>query len=146
LDVDADTHQVLADATSAKRIFAATARGFAVSDDGADVWRFENAGLHASYLRAVALTDDAVLVSASQGPRGSRAAIYRRPATGANFEKCEAGLPEWFDSNIDTHCLAARGRSAAFGHHNAVFWSEDSGMTWCELASDLPDIQCLTFA
>ncbi|HEY3233163.1 MAG TPA: hypothetical protein VGJ84_00510 [Polyangiaceae bacterium] len=146
LDVDADTHQVSADPTRAERIYAATARGFAVSDDGADSWRFENAGLHASYLRAVALTRDAILVTASQGPRGSQAAVYRRPAQGSSFEKCHVGLPDWFDGNIDTHCLAASGQLVALGHNGTVFWSENAGTTWRELASDLPSIQCLTLA
>jgi hypothetical protein len=67
-------------------------------------------GLHARYLRAVAGAGGTDLVSASTGPGGRRAAIYRTRADGhGELERCRQGLPEWLGDNVDTHCLAARG-------------------------------------
>ena len=77
IDVDADVHQVVAHETCPGYVFAAAAEGLWVSADGGDSWATETEGLHARYCRAVALTDDAALVSASTGPGGRRAALYR---------------------------------------------------------------------
>jgi len=116
LDIDADVHQVLAHPTRAHAVFAAAAVGLGMSDDAGDSWRFETEGLHARYLRAVAVAGDHLLVSASTGPGGKRAALYRRRlGESEKFERCRQGLPEWFGSNIDTGCLAASGVTVAFG-------------------------------
>jgi len=101
-------------------------------------------GLDAPYSRAVAVCGDAVLVSASTGPRGGRAAVYRGGLGGGSFVRCTAGLPAWFDDNIDTYCLDALndGSFAAFGTGDGhLFGSTDAGATWSELASGLPPIQ-----
>jgi hypothetical protein len=88
---------------------------------------------------------DVLLMSASSGPRGGRAGVYRAPLAGGTFERCGAGLPEWFDDNIDTYCLDALpedGSFAAFGISGGrVFGSTDQGSTWDELASGLPAVQ-----
>ena len=53
------------------------------------MWEFVTAGMHAHYSRAVAVSDDTVLVSASTGPRGRRSALYRKPLDGGTrFERC----------------------------------------------------------
>jgi hypothetical protein len=78
LDIEADVHQVLAHPRRPGIVFAAAAVGLGISLDGGDSWRFETEGLHATYLRGVAMADDTVLVSASTGPSGRRAAIYRK--------------------------------------------------------------------
>ena len=53
-------------------------------------------------------------------------------------------LPDWFDDNIDTACLAARGHEAAFGSPDGrVFASIDEGETWTAVAEGLPQIRCL---
>src|SRR5437867_5248598 len=89
LDIDTDVHQVLAHPTRPGVVLAAAAVGLAVSEDGGDSWCVETAGLHARYLRAVAVAGEAVLVSASTGPRGRRAALYRKElARGRRFERC----------------------------------------------------------
>ena len=94
-------------------------------------------GLAATYSRAVALAGDHLLVSASSGPRGREAAIYRRTLDGADpFEKCRDGLPEWFDENIDTFCLAARRDHAVFATpKGAVYDSTDEGRSWAQVAA-----------
>lgn len=127
IDIHADVHQVAADRG---RILAATARGLAVSEDAGATWTFHAEGLHAAYCRAVAPLDDAVLVSASLGPSGGRAALYRFADDGT-LERCERGLPEWFGDNLNTHCVAGRGAGAAFGTSDgSVYVSSDGGRSW----------------
>jgi hypothetical protein len=148
IDVDSDVHQVLAHPELADVVLAATAMGLARSDDGGERWRFERDGMHADYCRAVAVSGGAVLVSASTGPGGRRAAIYRAALEGSVwFERCTAGLPEWFDANVDTGCLAADGDTVAFGTADgSLFRSEDGGATWTEAAGGLPTVRAVTFA
>jgi hypothetical protein len=148
IDIDADVHQVLAHPLLPDVVLAATARGLARSDDGGDVWIEQANGLHAPYSRAVAVSGETVLVSASEGPSGRRAALYRAPLeAGGGFERCRGGLPEWFDANIDTGCLAAEGEVVAFGTADgSVFLSEDSGVSWVERAAGLPTVRAVAFA
>ena len=145
IDIDADVHQVLAHPESAGLVFASTAWGLARSDNGGADWSFHDEGLHASYSRAVAVSGETLLVSASTGPRGGTAALYRRPLQGNEpFEKCQGGLPEWFPGNIDTHCLAASGSTVVFGAEGGdVFRSEDEGRSWEKAASGLPAIRAI---
>jgi hypothetical protein len=146
IDIDADIHQVASLGTRPGWVFAAGARGLSESRDGGRKWSLSDRALHASYCRAVALAGDTLLLSASTGPRGGSAAVYRRPLDdgAAPFERCTEGLPERFDGNIDTHCLAASGRLAAFGTADGrVFVSEDGGRTWEEGATSLPRINCV---
>lgn len=142
IEVDADVHQVLASPLPAGRVLAATARGLAASEDGGASWRFEAEGLRTAYCRAVAVAGGALLLSASRGPRGEEAALYRRPLEGGRFERCRGGLPERFPGNLDTHRLHAAGGLAALGTPDGrVLVSEDEGATWRELASGLPPIR-----
>jgi len=141
IDIDADVHQV---AITEKLVLAACAGGLATSADRGTTWTTRNDGLDAAYARAVAVCGEAVLVSASNGPRGGHAAVYRGALGGGSFERCTSGLPEWFEDNIDTYCLDALndGTFAAFGTGDGyLFGSTDAGSTWGELASGLPPIQ-----
>jgi hypothetical protein len=140
IDIHSDVHEVLA-VEGSDRVLAATAWGLAKSDDAGKSWGFEDEGLHATYCRAVAACDESVLMSASLGPRGGRAAVYRRAMSGGAFEKCVKGLPEWFSDNIDTGCLAAASSRAVFGTRDGdVFVSEDSGETWSRVRDGLAPI------
>ena len=136
IDIDADVHQVVADPRTAGHVVAATALGLAESSDAGRTWRFSTEGLHAPYARAVALDGDVLFLGASTGPRGGRAAVYRREPGGDVFDKCEGGLPEWFGQNIDSHRLAAANGTAVFGtEEGGVFLSQDGGRSW-EVAAD----------
>jgi hypothetical protein len=149
IDIDTDVHQVLARSGRPGLVFAATGtEGVAVSTDGGDSWVFATDGLHASYSRAVAVGATVLLASASTGPRGGRAAVYRRPLDGEGpFVRCTEGLPEWFPANIDTFCLAASGTRTAFGtEEGSVFVSSDEGDTWRVLAEGLPAVRCLALS
>jgi hypothetical protein len=105
LDIETDVHQVLAHPDLPDHVFAASAVGLAMSADGGQGWRILTKGLHARYLRAVTVAGETVLVSASTGPGGRRAALYRTRADGhGEFERCRQGHPEWLGDNVDTHC------------------------------------------
>ena len=142
IDVDADVHHVT---TLDDLVLAACAGGLAVGRDRGATWEFRTDGLEARYSRAVAVCGDGLLVTASPGPRGGRAAVYRTPVAGGPIERCRDGLPEWFDDNVDSYCLDALpedGSFAAFGTSDGrVFASTDQGATWQELASGLPRVQ-----
>lgn len=145
IDVDADVHQVIAHPTEADVVLAAGARGLSISRDGGDTWKLHREGLHGAYCRAVAVSGEDVLVSASTGPFTERAAVYRWQFDGhGHFERCADGLPEWFPSNVDTHCLVADGQVAALGTaEGEVYRSTDGGGTWERAASGLPAVRCL---
>lgn len=142
IDIDADVHQVVADPTRDGVVLAACARGLATSTDGGDSWEISADGLHGPYCRAVAVAENTVLVSASTGPYTEQAAVYRRSVEGDEpFERCTGGLPEWFPSNIDSHCLAAGGSLVSFGTDRGEVWvSEDEGRTWKEAAQSIPPV------
>jgi hypothetical protein len=145
IDLENDVHQVLAHPTRREVVLVASAEGFGVSRDGGDTWQLATTGLHAHYLRAVAVAGDYVLISASTGPSGRRSAIYRRSLDGGTrFERCEAGLPKWFDDNIDTACLTANDSLAVFGTSDGgVFKSTDAGATWGLATKGLPSVSCI---
>jgi hypothetical protein len=145
IDVDADVHQVVAHPSEPDVVLAACAPGLALSRDGGDTWEIDREGLHGPYCRAVAVAADHLLVSASTGPFTDRAAVYRRPLdAGGPFERCTDGLPEWFPSNVDSHCLAADGTTVALGTaEGEVFRSGDAGGSWQLLADELPAVRAL---
>jgi hypothetical protein len=146
IDVDADVHQVLADPGEADHVVAATALGLAESVDAGRTWRFTTDGLHAPYARAVALAGEVLFMSASTGPRGGRAALYRRAAGEDRFDKCADALPEWFAHNIDSHRLAASAGLVVFGADGALFVSEDGGASWRDSGTAYPEITCVAIA
>jgi hypothetical protein len=141
IDIDADVHHVT---TAEGLVLAASAGGLALSTNRGSSWTLRSDGLESPYSRAVAVCGDAVLVSASAGPRGGRGAVYRGDLKGGPLERCRTGLPDWFDDNIDSYCLDALpgGSFAAFGTSDGrVFVSEDNGAGWVELASGMPQVQ-----
>lgn len=142
IDQDADVHQVTADPSRSEMVLAACARGLAQSSNGRD-FEYRDEGLHATYCRAVLIHGDTVLLSASNGPRSRQARLYRADLAGGSFLACREGLPEWFDDNLDTHCLAVYDDVVFAGHGDTVWRSDDGGVTWVEVASGLPEITCL---
>ena len=142
LDIDLDVHQVVVapDGT----VLAATAEGLALSTDAGHTWTVVADGLPATYARAVAVAGDTVLMSASTGPDGARAALYRRPLKGDEpFRRSSIGLPGTFPGNIDTFCLVADGHRAALGTFaGRVYASDDAGASWSTVAAG-PPVTCL---
>lgn len=142
IDIDTDVHQVATHPTLKGAVFAACAYGLAVSHNGHD-FEIRSEGLHARYCRAVAVLEDLVLVSASTGPRTNRARLYRGDLWSGGFEPLTNGLPEWFDSNLNTHCLVARDDALYAGLGDTVWRSDDEGDTWDVAISGLDSITCL---
>ncbi|MGH9136033.1 MAG: hypothetical protein ACRD0G_03175 [Acidimicrobiales bacterium] len=141
VEVDDDTHQVdrVGDA-----VVVAAAVGVGESHDGGDRWTWSTAGLHASYCRAVAVSGDWLLATASTGPGTRDGRLYRRrlgdPA--APFEPT-AGLRERFPFNLDTRQLAgtADERAALGTNDGELWWSDDAGAQWHVLTDALPPIR-----
>lgn len=131
IDIDVDVHEVTL-GPSRDRILAATARGLAVSRNRGEDWTFFADGLHATYARAVAAGGETLYVSASKGPGGEKAALYRSPLEDPGaFRKCTRGLPDWFSSNIDTGCIAAEKNLVWFGTRDgALYISRNRGDDW----------------
>lgn len=146
IDIHHDVHQVLA--VGEGRAVAACAHGLATSADDGVSWEVSDDGLHATYSRAVALSGGSLLLSASSGPHGEQAAVYRRPLAGGRFERCRAGLPEWLPGNVDTCWMAGtvNGEAAFATGAGDVYVSTDEGATWQQAASGLPTPRCLALA
>jgi hypothetical protein len=142
VDISADVHEVSAHPTEKGAVFAATAQGLAASHNGHD-FEFRRDGLHAPYCRAVTILDDRVIFSASTGPRTSQGRLYACPLWEDAIEPVTAGLPEAFDDNVDTHCLASSGTTAHLGHGDRLWRSDDSGTTWAQTADGLGSITCI---
>jgi hypothetical protein len=145
LDIDVDVHQVIAHPTRADHVLVAAYDGFGISRDGGNSWQFITDGMHAHYGRAVAVAGETVLVSASTGPRGRKATVYRKPLDEeTEFVRCRESLP-WFDDNIDTACLAADESLVVFGTDDGrVFRSLDGGAHWGLVTKGLPTITAVT--
>ena len=146
LDIDADVHQVVAHPTRPGVVLVAAAAGLGISEDGGGTWSFTIEGLAATYCRAVAVADDRIFLSASRGPSGGGAALYRTSFGERRLTRLRGGLPERFSTNIDTHCLAARGDEVvAADPAGAVYFSGDGGETWERRLDDLPRVHAVAF-
>lgn len=142
IDIDADVHQVATHPLRKGAVFAACAFGLAASSNGHD-FVIRSDGLHASYCRAVAVLDDQVMISASTGPGTERGRLYRGDLWEGRFEPLMRGLPEWFDGNLNTHCLLVSKGFVYAGHGETVWCSDDGGDTWEIARSGLDSINCL---
>jgi hypothetical protein len=136
VEPEADVHEVRAGTDG--RVAVAAAVGFGWSEDDGESWSWTTDGLHGHYLRAAALDSDTAFVSASDGPFTKSGAVYRA-RLGSSFVRCEAGLPDRFDGNVDSGLLDAAGGRVAFGFGDHVYVSEDKGQTW-ETTAVLPGL------
>ena len=96
IDIDVDVHQVVTVPGQPGRVLAATARGLASSDNYGKSWKIMDDGLldQARYARAVAVSDEMIFLSVSEGPEGKKAAVFRRPLHGTRrFGKVRAACP-----------------------------------------------------
>ncbi len=143
IDIDTDVHQVVVG--DGVVVAALGVAGAGLSQDGGDSWSVEVEGLHAGYCRAAAVTGDHLLVSASTGPGGGEAALYRRPLhPGTPFQQCREGLPEWFEGNIDSGWIGARGDFVAVAVPGGrVYVSGTAGESWHLLDARLPAARCV---
>ena len=144
IDVDADVHRVVTG--EGGRVLAAAAEGLWVSDDQGDTWRHATDGLDETYCRSVAVCGETILLSASAGPRGERAALYRSVDGGRSFSRCRVGLPDQFAGNIDSLRLDALpdGGLAAFATADGeLYVSPDEGASWERAMDGLVGASCV---
>lgn len=137
IDLHVDVHQVVP-VPGTSDVVAAAGTGFATSRDDGRTWVLDDHGLHASYLRAVAVAGDSVVVSASRGPDGQDPALYRRPLAGGAFERIGDGLPE-VEGNVDSGWVVADGDLVAVVlPDGSVHRSVDGGRRFEPVAEGLP--------
>lgn len=144
IDIDTDVHRVVTGKDG--RVVAAAAEGIWLSDDQGDSWHHSDAGLEETYCRSVAVCGETLLASASAGPRGERAGLYRSLDGGRSFSRCRNGLPEHVDGNIDSLRLDAlpSGELAAFATASGdCYLSLDQGESWAHVASGLTGVSCV---
>jgi hypothetical protein len=147
IDVDADVHEVRAHPSDPSVVMAAAAVGLCVSTDAGATWEVFTNGLPMTYARAVAFLDGDVLLSISDGPRASRAAIYHRPVSGGVLERVDDGLGEELHGNVDTRCLATGKGHAALADGRGDVWMSRRGLEgWERLASGLPFVSGVAVA
>jgi hypothetical protein len=146
IDIETDVHQVATVPGHPGHVVAATARGMAFSEDYGRKWRIVDDGLFAKYSRAIAVADDMVFLSASEGPDGKKAAVYRRALYGTRrFGKCRGGFPESLAGNVDSGCIAASGKLVVVGTPDGrILRSEDSGLKWQQITTGLPPVTRIT--
>jgi len=138
IDIHFDVHQVRSIWGRGDLVVAAASVGLCISRDGGRTWRVRAEGLDNTYCRAIAVPDEAILMSASEGPRGRRSAIYRTSIHGdAPFER----VTDWMVGNVDTAALDGLGECVAFGTPTGEVWhSADSGSTWDRIHSGLAPV------
>jgi hypothetical protein len=146
--VDDDVHEVLAHPANPSLVVAAAAVGLCTSHDGGATWSVDTAGLPHTYARAVAFTDDAVLVSVSDGPFTRRSAIYRRPLDDGRLAVVDGGLPAaGLVGNVDSGCLATgRGQAALADGSGDVWWSGSGVEAWRRLAEQVGEVRAVAIA
>jgi hypothetical protein len=87
--------------------------------------------------------DDSLLISASTGPSTRKGRLYKTMLWEGPLEPVTTGLPEWFEGNLNSHCLAHHDGSVFAGFDTTVWRSDDGGNSWIEAATGLPRITCL---
>jgi hypothetical protein len=136
--VDTDVHEVRAHPTRPNVVAAAAAVGLCTSTDGGATWSVERDGLHAAYCSAVAFVGDDVWVAASEGHFAPRGRIYRRSLAPSSLASPVAGLPEWTEGIVDTHCIGVSGSHVALADQGGnVYVSRDAGLSWSAWARHL---------
>lgn len=142
VDIEVDVHQVRSIWGRADLVIAAASIGLLVSTDAGRTWRIHAEGLHATYCRAVAAPDESILISASEGPRGTQSAIYR---TSIHADEPFERVTDWMSANVDSHALDGSGVHAAFGTASGeVHESTDGGTTWSRTHSGLAPVTSLS--
>lgn len=142
IDLHADVHQVRSVWGRGDLVVAAAAVGLCISVDGGRTWRVHDDGLDHTYCRAVAVPDAAILVSASEGPRGRHSAIYR---TSIHADRPFERVTDWMTGNVDTAALDGMGERVVYGTAGGEVWeSTDSGTTWEQRHKGLAPVTSLS--
>jgi hypothetical protein len=144
--VDDDVHQVLAHPTRPEVVVAAASVGLCRSHDGGATWTSTTEGMELTYARGVAFVGDEVVVTVSDGPRASRALLYRAAAEGGGATVVTGGLGQ-LHGNVDSRCVASDGRVLALADGNGDLWRSAAGFKGFErIATRLEGVTGVTVA
>ena len=144
--VDDDVHQVLAHPTRPGIVVAAASVGLCRSRDGGATWTSTTDGMAMSYARGVAFVGDDVVVTVSNGPRASRAAVYRAPVDGGPVQPVTGGLGE-LHGNVDSGCIASDGTTVALADGAGAVWRSTADLDGFErIAYGLEGVTGVTVA
>ncbi len=135
LAVDDDVHQVLAHPTRSEIVVAAASAGLCRSRDGGATWTSTTEGMDLTYARGVAIVGDDVVVTVSDGPRATTAALYRASVDGGPVQRVTGGLGE-LHGNVDSGCIASDGAVVAFADRAGAVWRSASGFDGFEQIAD----------
>jgi hypothetical protein len=140
IDINSDVHEVCGHHRDPGIVVAAAAVGLCVSRDSGATWTIEQEGLHAPHCSAVAISGDAILVSAASSPFAAEGRLYRRPLKRDGIlTAVEGGMPAWTEGIVDTGCIAANGSFIAVADRAGnLYGSDDCGRTWSLRSTGLP--------
>ena len=140
--LEMDVHQVASHPSNPAVVFAATARGFYLSQNHGETFTCQRDGMPYYYQRACAsfVEQDVYLVSTSRGPHGQAGALLYRSEDAGKSWALVSGLPENISENIDTfQIIIVRGAHAlVIVEDTALYETHDWGMTWKEVGRDYP--------
>ncbi len=145
-------HRIAVDAVDENRLVAQNHGGVYHSADSGDSWRPIMAGLPADFgfvVLAHPTQGDTVWVipidAETMFPPEGRLRLWRTDDAGLTWSEVGEGLPSGHYASVlrdAAHVIDSDGEAAiAFGTRNGcVFVSQDSGATFVEVASGLPDV------
>lgn len=156
--LDLDVHQITTMRQQPSIICAATATGFAFSENQGASWITLNEGLENLYTRALAVHPDhpeVILISGSRfmpddwEEKGKWFSLFRSIDKGKNWKKVTSGFPEYLDSEIDTQHIDFSQEfpnSVLCGARSgSLYASKDGGASWSIVSNGLPPINALAF-
>jgi hypothetical protein len=151
-------HKIARDPVHSERLFAQVHHGVYRSDDSADSWKSIADGLPSDFgfvmlthprrsgtAWVIPLTADRERI-----PPGGHLAVHRTDDAGEHWVRSSSGLPE-HDYNAVLRDAAAVDTADPVGLYfgtrgGAVFASVDEGMTFAQIAANLPDVLCVRAA
>lgn len=146
LAVDDDVHQVLAHPSRPDVVVAAASVGLCRSHDAGATWTSSTAGMDLTYARGVAIFGDDVVITVSDGPWASRAAVYRASVDGGPAHQVTGGLGE-LHGNVDSRCIASDGTIVALADGAGDVWRSAQGFEGFErIAAGLDAVTGVTIA
>ncbi len=127
IDIGADVHDIALGRD--EQVWAATgAAGLAESRDRGTTWRYHVDGLHGTYLTAVVVVGDEVMIAASTDYRCTDTALYR--FDGRSFERCGVGPVASLTAGVGSQQLAASDAVVVANTSTGVATSDNVGRTW----------------
>jgi hypothetical protein len=117
---------VLAHPTRPEVVVAAASVGLCRSRDAGTTWTSTTDGMELTYARGVTFVGDDVVVTVSDGPRASRALLYRGSADAGALAPVAGGLGT-LHGNVDSGCIASDGKVIALADGAGDVWRSAAG-------------------